>query len=85
MRVTDSDDTQCRSIWLKRLYNLKSSAGRALRARIRLRDILKREPSVAEVRGRLQDGPVKETLQFRELSAAFRSGEEVRPGHMLLS
>ncbi len=70
---------------MKRLYGSMSSAGRALRARIKLRDKLKREPSVAEVRGRLQNGPVKERVRWRELSAAFESGEEVRPGHTLLS
>ncbi|KAI9453547.1 hypothetical protein BJY52DRAFT_1288567 [Lactarius psammicola] len=68
----------CRRRWLKRLYSSRSSAGRAFRVRIKLRGILKREPSVAEVRERLRDGPVGE-IPWRELLAALNSGEERHP------
>lgn len=76
--------TQCQEIWLKRLYISTTPAACTLRARVKLRDLLKREPSFAEVQGRLQDERVK-GLRWRELSDAFKSGKEVRPGGTLLS
>ncbi|KAH9057665.1 hypothetical protein EDB87DRAFT_1629782 [Lactarius vividus] len=67
---------KCQRAWLKRLLCSTTPTGRALHARIELRDILKREPSVAEVRGRLQDGQVIEDIRWQKLSAVFKSGEE---------
>jgi hypothetical protein len=66
----------CKSTWLKRFYSLKSPAGRALRARIRLRKALKREPSVSEVREGLQISRSKGVLKWNEIKAAFEKGEE---------
>ncbi|KAH9021615.1 hypothetical protein EDB85DRAFT_413009 [Lactarius pseudohatsudake] len=61
--------------WLNRLWSLRTPMGRALFTRIKLRDFLKREPSVAEVQGRMQDAPAIE-IQWQKLSAAFKSGQE---------
>lgn len=46
--------------------------------------MLKREPSVAEVRERLEGTRHEVKLQWRDLSAAFEKGEEVSPGDTLL-
>jgi hypothetical protein len=56
---------------------------RALRARIELRNIQKREPAAAEIKeySRLH---FKDRMTFRQVSAAFQSGDEVRR-HLLLS
>jgi hypothetical protein len=56
---------------------------RALRARIELRNIQKREPAAAEVEEYLQLH-FKDQMTFKQVSAAFKSGDEVhRP--LLLS
>jgi hypothetical protein len=56
---------------------------RALRARIEIRNIQKREPVAAEVEeySRLH---FEDQVTFRQLSAAFQSGDEVHQ-HLLLS
>ncbi|KAH9024422.1 hypothetical protein EDB84DRAFT_1440683 [Lactarius hengduanensis] len=69
---------KCQRAWLNRLSSLclRTPMGRALHIRIKLREILKREPSVAEVQGRMQDAPAIEVIQWQKLSAAFKSGKE---------
>jgi len=74
----DSDIVmECRDGWLKRFSSTSPPASRALRARIKLRNELKREPSTTEVleflRSRSNDG-----LLYKDISAAFRANEEVR-------
>lgn len=68
---------ECRDVWLKRFTSTSPPAYRALRARIKLRNELKREPSTAEVlkflRSHSDDG-----LLYKDVSAAFRANEEVR-------
>jgi hypothetical protein len=56
---------------------------RALRARIKLRKIQKREPAAAEVEeySRLH---FKDQMTYGQVSAAFQSGDEVHR-HLLLS
>jgi hypothetical protein len=49
---------------------------RALRARIQLRNKHKREPSAIEVQAHLER--FNEYVTYKEVAAAFRSGEEVR-------
>ena len=61
---------------------MRSLPGRVLRARIKLRDILKREPSVAEVRGTLQRDQKK--VSYCKIRDAFISGKEVRPRALCL-
>jgi hypothetical protein len=56
----------------------------ALRVRIKLRNELNREPSTAEIQEHLVGGKGDELLQ-RDVSAAFRAGEEVSSRHVLLS
>ncbi|KAH8981464.1 hypothetical protein EDB86DRAFT_2975785 [Lactarius hatsudake] len=70
--------SKCQRAWLNRLSTLclRTPMGRALHTRIKLRDILKREPSVAEVQRRMQDAPAIEEVQWQKLSAAFKSGKE---------
>lgn len=60
-----------------------TSAGRALRARVRLRNVLKREPSVSEVRDGLEISCSKNKPKWQELRTAFEKGEEVRPEHTI--
>ncbi|KAH9070759.1 hypothetical protein EDB83DRAFT_362284 [Lactarius deliciosus] len=71
---------KCQRAWLNRLSTLclrtPTDMGRALCTRIKLRDLLGREPSVAEVQGRMQDAPAIEEVQWQKLSAAFNSGKE---------
>jgi len=50
---------------------------RALRARIKLRSELKREPSTSEILEFLQ-GSSDDSLCYKDVSAAFRANEEVR-------
>ncbi len=53
---------------------------RALRTRIELRNKNKREPSASEVRAHLQcQFTDQNQISYKEIAAAFRSGEEVRP------
>jgi hypothetical protein len=66
---------ECRSIWLQRFYC--TIPYRALRARIKLRKQLKREPSTIEVRECLQTHENVDNLTYYEVSAAFRADEEV--------
>lgn len=56
---------------------------RALRARIQFRNIQKREPAAAEVEeySRLH---FEDQMTFKQVSAAFQSGDEVHR-HLLLS
>ncbi|KAH9170587.1 hypothetical protein EDB89DRAFT_1977447 [Lactarius sanguifluus] len=68
--------SKCQRAWLNRLFSLRTPMGRALHTRIKLREILKREPSVAEVLGRMQDAQAVEDIQWQKLSAAFKSGKE---------
>jgi hypothetical protein len=69
---------ECRDAWLKRFSHARPPpAYCALRARIKLRNELKREPSTTEIleflRSRSNDG-----LLYKDISAAFRANEEVR-------
>jgi hypothetical protein len=57
---------------------------RALRVRIKLRNELNHEPSAAEIREYSMGGKGDEILH-KEVSAAFRAGEEVCSRHVLLS
>ncbi|KAH8992345.1 hypothetical protein EDB92DRAFT_1857358 [Lactarius akahatsu] len=66
---------KCQRAWLNRLFSSRTPMGHTLYTRIKLRELLKREPSVAEVQGRMQDAPVIE-IQWQKLSAAFKSGKE---------
>ena len=50
---------------------------RALRARIGLRDMWKREPTAAEVDGYTQLN-LGDQMTYGQISAAFQSGDEVR-------
>lgn len=65
----------CKTTWLKRLFG-KSNSGRVLSARIQLRSILNREPSVAEVRARLRDVQYDKQISWGQLKTAFEKGEE---------
>jgi hypothetical protein len=58
---------------------------RALRVRIKLRNELHCEPSDDQVQDYLTDGQGDDILLHKEISAAFRSGEEVRSNHILSS
>jgi hypothetical protein len=49
---------------------------RALRARIQLRNKRRREPSAMEVQAHFQR--FNDQVTYKEVAAAFRSGEEVR-------
>jgi hypothetical protein len=76
---------ECRDAWLKRFSSTSPPpAYRALRARIKLRNELEREPATTEVleflRSRLNDG-----LVYKDISAAFRAKEEVRSNSRLLA
>jgi hypothetical protein len=69
---------ECRDAWMKRFSHARPPpAYCALRARIKLRNELKREPSTTEIleflRSRSNDG-----LLYKDISAAFRANEEVR-------
>jgi len=65
---------QCRDAWLKRINTTTSHC--AIRARITMRNKLKREPSITEVRECLQGNSI--AVIHKDISAAFRAGEEVR-------
>ena len=55
----------------------RSKAARTLHVRIKLRDMLKREPSIDEVESRLHDRRRHDEIRHADLHAAFISGEEV--------
>ncbi|KAN0117987.1 hypothetical protein V8E52_005574 [Russula decolorans] len=59
--------------WFKRV--LVSSAMRATRARIALRNEIEREPSASEVKAYMYD-QFKDQITYKEVSAAFRTGKE---------
>jgi hypothetical protein len=59
---------------LKRINTTTSLC--AIRARIAIRNELKREPTITEVRECLQGDSIAVT--HKDISAAFRAGEEVR-------
>ncbi len=50
---------------------------RAIRARIQFRNKVKREPSAFEVQAYMQDN-FTDQVTYKEVSAAFQSGQEVR-------
>lgn len=54
-----------------------------MRVRIKLRRMLKREPTADEMEQRLLEGRTKE-ISWGEIMAAFKSGKEVSPGPMPL-
>jgi hypothetical protein len=63
--------------WVKRISNnTRKPAIRALCARIQVRNKLRREPSAMEVQAHLQC--FDDQVTYKEVAAAFRSGEEVR-------
>ena len=69
---------KCRDAWLKRFSSTSPPpAYRALRARIKLRNELEREPSTTEVLEFLQSRS-NDGLVYKDISAAFRANEEVR-------
>ena len=55
----------------------RSKAARTLHVRIKLRDMLKREPSIDEVESRLRDRRQHDGIRHADIHAAFISGEEV--------
>jgi hypothetical protein len=70
-----SDIIQSQDSWLMRV--IKSPAMRALRARIDLRNKIEREPSASEVQAHMCH-KFTDQITYKEVSAAFRSGKEVR-------
>ncbi|KAI9455245.1 hypothetical protein BJY52DRAFT_1280855 [Lactarius psammicola] len=66
----------CQYAWLKRLHTSGVTAARTVRVRIRLRDTLKREPSVVEVQRGLQNRVFDDKIRWKEILEAFKSGEE---------
>jgi hypothetical protein len=68
---------QCRDIWLKRMSVANFPEYCALRARIKLRSEIMREPSTIEVLEYLQGNPNAD-LSYKDISSVFRAGEEVR-------
>jgi hypothetical protein len=76
-----SDIIQSQEKWFKRV--LVSSAMRATRARIALRNEIEREPSASEVKAYMYD-QFKDQITYKEVSAAFRTGKEVRQTFGLL-
>jgi hypothetical protein len=50
---------------------------RAIRARIELRDKIEREPSASEVQAYMHH-QFTDQVSYKEVTAAFRSGKEVR-------
>jgi hypothetical protein len=73
---------QCRDMWLKRMSAAKFPEYCALRARIKLRSQIMREPSTIEVLEYLQGNPNAD-LPYKDISSVFRAGEEVRPIYAL--
>ena len=57
---------------------------RAIRARIQFRNKIKREPSALEVQAYMRD-QFTDQVTYKEVSAAFRSGKEVRQTFGLLA
>ena len=64
-------------MWLKRMSVSNFPEYRALRARLILRSQIMREPSTIEVFEYLQGNP-NAGLSYKDISAVFRAGEEVR-------
>jgi hypothetical protein len=67
-------------MWLKRLSpsGANTAVVRTFRVRIILRNKLKREPHSAEILEYLTSGQ-SDAIPYKDISAAFRAGEEVRP------
>jgi hypothetical protein len=64
-------------MWFKRVSFRNSPAMRAVRARIDLRNKIEREPTFSEVQAYMRH-EFTDKVTFKEVSAAFRSGKEVR-------
>ena len=77
---------QGKETWLKRITGAgsQSTAYRAIKVRIILRNKFKREPSSTEVLEYLMSHP-DDRVPFKAVAAAFRAGEEVRPKFVCLS
>ncbi|KAI0275215.1 hypothetical protein BC834DRAFT_38588 [Gloeopeniophorella convolvens] len=71
----------CQERWLARIRQRASRAARALRARIKLRSKLKREPTLTEIREALHHDPEADILPTKALLAAFADGEETMVLH----
>lgn len=63
--------------WVKLVRDGKSDTIRAIRARIDLRSKIEREPSASEVQDYMRH-QFNDSVTYKEISAAFRSGKEVR-------
>jgi hypothetical protein len=75
-------------MWLKRMSVTNYPEYRALRARIKLRNEYMREPSMVEVLEYLEGNPnaglhPNAGLSYKDISAVFRAGEEVRQIYVL--
>ncbi len=76
-----SDIIQFKERWIKRVSFGTSPAMRALRAQIDLRNTYMCEPSDSDIQAHLQH---QFTVTYKEVSAAFRSGKEVRQTFVFL-
>ncbi|KAH9980783.1 hypothetical protein BJV74DRAFT_84163 [Russula compacta] len=65
----------CREAWTKRIAQTVTPAMRAIRARIKLRDELEREPSTTEIEEYLL-GRSNVEVTYKEVGSALRAGEE---------
>ncbi|KAI0297567.1 hypothetical protein B0F90DRAFT_1738127 [Multifurca ochricompacta] len=67
---------RCRQTWVRRFTVSWDPAIRALRARIRLRNELEREPSVGEIQAYVEGTNEGYDVSYKDISAAFQEGKE---------
>jgi hypothetical protein len=72
-----SDAIQFHERWVRRVGLRNGDTPRAIRARIELRNKIGREPSASEVQAYMRH-QFTDRVTYKEVSAAFRSGKEVR-------